>query len=264
MFYIAARIFENLFEPLQFSLLLSMIGLALLFTRHERYGRICVTIGVVALLVMANRPLGVFLAAPLEKRFPQPPANMPAPDGIIVLGGAIDERLSEKLDRPVLIGSTAERLTAPLVLKRKFPEARVVFTGGAVAPGGSNFREADGVRRFWRDLGLVSNDVAFEDRSRNTYENAVYARKLAQPKPGERWLLVTSAMHMPRSVGIFRKAGFPVIPYPVDFRTDGRMRIAFPRFATKALGLVDFAAHEWAGLVAYWLSGKSDALLPAP
>lgn len=265
MFFIASKIFENLFAPLQFSLLLSLVGVALLFTRYSRYGRTCVSVGVAILLVMAYSPLSGFFAAPLEKRFPPPPENMPAPDGIIVLGGAIDQKLSEKLDRPVLLDSSAERLTAPLALKRKFPQVRIVFTGGAAGMDGSTFREAHGVQRFWRDLGLVSNDVAFEDRARNTFENAIFARNLAQPKPGERWLLVTSAMHIPRSVGIFRKAGFPVIAYPVDFRTDGKPTLlAAPHFSTRAMGVMQFAAHEWIGLAVYWLTGKTSALFPAP
>ncbi len=265
MFFTVSKIFESLFAPLQFALLLSTLGVGLLFTRFGRYGRICAAVGVATLLLMTFSPLGAFLAAPLEKRFPPPPDNMPAPDGIIVLGGAIDEKLSEKLNRTVLIDSAAERLTAPLALKRKFPQARVIFTGGTVLSGSSTYSEADGVRSFWSDLGFVSNDIAFEERARNTFENAVYARDLAQPKPGERWLLVTSAMHMPRSIGIFRKVGFPVIAYPVDFRSDGDPSlISAPRFPIRAIGIVQFAAHEWLGLAVYWLTGKTSALFPAP
>lgn len=265
MFFIVSKIFESLFAPLQFALLLSTLGVLLLFTRYSRYGRACVAVGVGALLLMTLSPLGAFLAAPLENRFPAPPEDMPAPDGIIVLGGAIDEMLSERRDRPVLIDSAAERLIAPLALKQKFPQARIIFTGGSGALSGSSYTEADGVRRFWRDTGFVSNNILFEERARNTFENAVYARDLAQPKPGERWLLVTSAMHMPRSVGIFRKAGFPVVAYPVDFRTDGDPSVFTPpRFPTRAIGVMQFAVHEWLGLAVYWLTGKTSALYPAP
>ena len=265
MFFIVSKIFESLFAPLQFALLLSTLGVLLLFTRYARYGRTCAAVGVFTLMMMAFSPLGAFLAAPLENRFPAPPEDMPAPDGIIVLGGAIDEMLSERRGRPILIDSAAERLTAPLALKQKFPQARIIFTGGSAALNGSRYTEADGVRRFWRDLGFVSNNILFEERARNTFENAVYARDLAQPKAGERWLLVTSAMHMPRSIGIFRKAGFPVIAYPVDFRTDGDPSFfSAPRFPTRAIGVVQFAVHEWLGLAIYRLTGKTSALYPAP
>ncbi len=133
MFFIVSKIFESLFAPLQFALLLSTLGVLLLFTRYARYGRTCAAVGVFTLMMMAFSPLGAFLAAPLENRFPAPPEDMPAPDGIIVLGGAIDEMLSERRGRPILIDSAAERLTAPLALKQKFPKARIIFTGGSAA-----------------------------------------------------------------------------------------------------------------------------------
>lgn len=264
MFFIVSKIFEFFLAPTHAAIFLGALGAALLYTRAARWGRRLAVFSALALLAMAFGPVGNFLAAPLEARFPAPPADMPAPDGIIVLGGSVDEKLSEDLGRTVIVDAP-ERLTAPVVLKRKYPDARIIFSGGSGHLRGGTYSEAQAVRRFWRDLGLDTGDVLYEERSRNTHENALYTRELAQPKLGERWLLVTSAAHMPRSIGIFRQAGFSVVAYPVDFRTKGRMwRLVVPRFATKALGLVDFAAHEWAGLVAYRLTGKTDALFPAP
>ncbi|MBL8587034.1 MAG: YdcF family protein, partial [Methylobacteriaceae bacterium] len=104
----------------------------------------------------------------------------------------------------------------------------------------------------------------YEDRSRNTQENADFVRDLVRPKPGERWLLVTSAHHMPRAVGVFRKAGFDVVAAPVDFRTPTARRLVVVREWAAGLALLDLAAHEWIGLIAYRLTGRTDALLPAP
>jgi uncharacterized SAM-binding protein YcdF (DUF218 family) len=93
----------------------------------------------------------------------------------------------------------------------------------------------------------------------------VFSRLVAQPKPGERWLLVTSAYHMPRAMAAFRAAGFAVQAYPVDWRTRGIMDATRP-FASLSDGLsrTDTAIHEWIGLLAYRLSGKTRELLPAP
>jgi uncharacterized SAM-binding protein YcdF (DUF218 family) len=263
MFFAVSKIFELFLAPAHLFIFVAVAGAILLFTRWKTLGRALSSVSALALLLMAFGPLGGFLAGPLEARFPPPPEDLPAPDGIIVLGGTIDERLSADRGRPTLVDA-AERLTAPIALKRKYPNARLVFTGGAAALQGSPYSEADAVQRFWREVGLDQNDVLYERRSRNTYENAIFARELLHPKPGERWLLVTSAMHMPRAVSVFRKSGFDVIAYPVDYRTRGGAGLEFPRFPTKALGLVDFATHEWAGLVVYWLAGKSDRLFPAP
>jgi len=263
MFFVASKIFAFFLAPVHFFIFLGVIGAILLFTRWRNWGRALSAVSAFALLLMAFGPLGALLAAPLESRFPPPPEDLPAPAGMIVLGGTIDERLSAQRGRPALVDA-AERLTAPIALKRKYPRARLVFTGGSAALRGSSDSEADAVQRFWREIGLDAGEVLYERRSRNTYENAIFSRELLRPKPGERWLLVTSAIHMPRAVGVFRQAGFDVIAYPVDYRTSGGSGLDFPRFATKALGLVEFAAHEWAGLVSYRLTGKSDALFPAP
>lgn len=264
MFFVTSKILPFLLAPAHFVIFIGVIGAALLYTRWRGWGRALATFSAFALLLMAFGPLGDLLIAPLEARFPPPPTDMPAPDGIIVLGGSVDEQLSAERGRPALVDA-AERLTAPIALKRKYPNARLVFTGGSAALRGSSHSEAEAAKRFWRDVGLDNDDILYEDRSRNTYENAAFTRELVEPKPGERWLLVTSASHMPRSIGAFRQADFPVIAYPVDYRTNGEIgRLKFPRSATKALGLVESAAHEWAGLVAYWMTGKTDALFPAP
>jgi len=263
MFFTVAKTFEFFLSPVPFAIFLGVIGAALLFTRWKILGRALSSLSAFALLLMAFGPLGGLLAGPLEARFPPPAADMPPPDGVIVLGGTIDERLSANRDRPTLVDA-AERLTAPIALKRKYPNARLVFAGGSAALRASPYAEADIVLRFWREVGLDQNDILYERRSRNTYENAMFTRELLHPTSKERWLLVTSAMHMPRAVGVFRKAGFDVIAYPVDYRTSGAAWLEFPGSPTKGLGVVDFAAHEWAGLAVYWLAGKSDALFPAP
>lgn len=263
MFFAVSKTFEFFLAPVPLAIFLGVIGATLLFARWKTLGRALSSVSAFALLLMAFGPLGGLLAGPLEARFPPPPDALAPPDGVIVLGGTIDERLSAYRDRPTL-ADAAERLTAPIALKRKYPNARLVFAGGSAALRGSPYREADIVQHFWREVGLDQNDILYERHSRNTYENAAFARELLHPRPGERWLLVTSAMHMPRAVGAFREVGFDVIAYPVDYRTSGAAWLEFPASPSKGLGVVDFAAHEWVGLVVYWLAGKSDALFPAP
>ena len=114
-------------------------------------------------------------------------------------------------------------------------------------------------------LGIDQLRLIIERSSRNTLENAEFSKTLADPRPGERWLLVTSAFHMPRAVGLFRKVGFPVEPYPVDWRTgDTSSLLSFSAVATDGLLKTDIAIREWIGLVAYRITGKTDDLLPGP
>jgi uncharacterized SAM-binding protein YcdF (DUF218 family) len=218
---------------------------------------------VFALALGALTPLGALLLRPLEDRFPQPPADMLAPTGIIVLGGAIDSDKSEARGQPWL-NADAARMTTAVELVRRYPAARLVFTGGWGLLG-EGPAEAIGAKKLWLSLGVPAERMSFEDKSRNTWENAVFTRDLVKPKKGETWLLVTSAWHMPRSVGIFRRIGFDVVPYPVAYRTFGDERDFWlvPTMIDRVL-MLDCSVREWIGLLAYRLAGKTDTLFPAP
>jgi len=262
MFFVVSKIFEFVFSPTRVALAILALGAALAYTRYSKWGRRLTTLSAVLLLLMVYGPVGHMIAVPLEARFPAQPDDFDPPDGIVVLGGSLSDALNPRHDHPTFSGP-AERVTAPLELLRRYPKARLVFSGGSGSLLGSGSTEAQLVRQFWRAVGLDQGDVLYEDRSRNTFENALFTRDLVKPKQGERWLLITSAMHMPRAVGVFREAGFPVIAYPVDFHTNGE-------FWRQGLlpdgqeGLVESAVHEWLGLLAYRLTGKTDTLFPAP
>jgi uncharacterized SAM-binding protein YcdF (DUF218 family) len=209
-------------------------------------------------------PVGAWLVAPLEDRFPPPPADLAAPYGIIVLGGAIDPELGQARNQ-VILADSAARMTETVALSRRFPEARVVFTGGNGSLTRGDPPEARDAGKLLNALGVDPGRITLEDRSRNTQENAEFTRDLVRPEPSQSWLLVTSAYHMPRSMGLFRKAGFNVTAFPVDYRSfggGGDWRLNHE--TSRGLRLFDLAVHEWTGLVAYRLSGKIDSFFPAP
>ena len=156
-----------------------------------------------------------------------------------MLGGALSPDVSHARNT-VALNEAAERLTAVAELARRYPDARIIFSGGSGAVIFDERPEAEFALRLLETLGVAPGRVVAEDKSRNTVENARFSRELAQPKPGERWLLVTSAYHLPRAVGVFRKAGFPVEAYPVDWRTRGAGDALRP-FPTLGDGL---AAHR--------------------
>jgi uncharacterized SAM-binding protein YcdF (DUF218 family) len=118
---------------------------------------------------------------------------------------------------------------------------------------------------LFESLGISKERLIMERRSRNTEENAEFSMAIAAPKAGERWLLVTSAFHMPRAVGLFRKVGFAVEAYPVDWRVGGREDLLrFTAISLEGLDRVNVGLREWTGLAAYWATGKIDRLLPGP
>ena len=240
------------------------IGILLLGTTWQKLGRRLLIGGLLALVVGGLSPLGDLLIRPLENRFPRADAGAGAPPvtGIIVLGGAEDSRASPQRELAAL-NESAERFTEAAALARRFPGLRVVFTGGTTSR--ARAPEAFAAERLFEALGIARERLTLESASRDTYENAVLTTAIVAPKPGERWLLVTSAWHMPRAVGCFRRAGFAVEAWPVDYRTGRtfdpwRLHQSIP----DGLKRIDFIMREYAGLAGYYLLGRTSALFPGP
>jgi uncharacterized SAM-binding protein YcdF (DUF218 family) len=259
MFFLASQILGLLTWPSNLMLILGFVGTVLLGTRFARAGLQCLLASILLLAVFGLSPLANALILPLEQRFPAWESARGAPDGVVVLGGAFDPRIAAGRGE-VSLNESAERMTSAVELARRYPNARIVFSGGA-----GQIPEAELAKRLFENLGIPALRLIIENRSRNTDENAKFTKAIADPKPSEQWLLVTSANHMPRAIGAFRRAGFPVEAYPVDWRTRGLEDLARPfRMASDGLKLTDTAAHEWIGLFVYWLTGRSSELFPKP
>lgn len=267
MFFYASKIVWWLVTPSNVLVGLVAFGALLQATRLARWGRGCVILGAIGVVLAGLSPLGILLARPLENRFPLQSQDMPAPTGIVVLSGSIEQMTTAARGGQVQVVAAASRITEAVVLARRYPQARLVFTGGSDAVfSGDERDEAQAARTLFIELGIAPERITIERASRNTWENAVFTRRMIDPKPGERWLLITSAWHMPRAIGLFRAAGFDVVPYPVDFETRGTdQELRQPITpASRGLDLVDRMTHEWLGLLAYRLTGRSAALFPAP
>lgn len=262
MFFVLSKTAAFLALPSNIVLILGAPGLLLLLTRYRRPGRLLLTASVILLIGFGITPLGIWLTTSLEQRFPAYDMSGPAPDGIIVLGGGIDPDATAALGEPV-IGAAFQRLITARRLAEAYPTARVVYSGGNgnLSPGAG--READIARAMLIQLGVPPDRIVLERDSRNTAENATFTQALIHAAPGQRWLLVTSPAHMPRAVGCFRQAGIPVVAVPAGPREPW-----WSRWPLRSLGAelarFDEAAHEWLGLIAYRLTGRTDALFPAP
>src|SRR5271170_3140670 len=262
MFFLASKLVWMVLDPFNALLLAALFGVVFI-GRFSAARRIAMVVGF-SLLLLAILPIGVALVRPLENRFPRPPADMAAPAGIIILGGAIDPRISAARN-VVALGDGAGRVVEAVVMARRYPEARIVYSGGSNILSGEGPPEAVEGKALLVQLGVEPGRVEIEGRSRDTDENARFTRELVSPKAAETWLLVTSAYHMPRAVGAFRRAGFAIVADPVDYRSTGNgddWRLN----GEPILGLrdVNAAIHEWIGLVVYRLTGKTDDWLPAP
>ena len=264
MFFVLSKVLGFFALPSNILIALGVIGVVLMATRYARAGRRLAGVSIVLLAIAGLSPLGNALILPLEQRFPPWDATRGAPDGMVVLGGAFDTVVSAGRGE-IALTDAAERMTVVAELARRYPAARIVFSGGSGQLVFQGATESDLALRLFESFGIAKDRIILEGRSRNTTENARFSRELVALKPGERWLLITSAYHMPRSIGVFRKEGFPVEAYPVDWRTRGPIDVTRP-FDSLSDGLkrTDTAAREWVGLLAYWLTGRSSELFPAP
>jgi len=258
MFYAVSKIFWFLAQPSSLMWLALAYGLL-------RGRRVWALGGAAALLIGGMTPVSDLLYLPLESRFVRADlANGGEVTGIIVLGGAEDAR-GEGNRELMALDDAGERLTEGAALARLLPRARLVFSGGSDSLLTSKEAEAKAAGRLWTALGLDPARMTLEDKSRSTAENASLTQALLQPKPGERWLLVTSAWHMPRAIGCFRKAGFAVEPWPVDYRAGPIFRpLKFYSSLPEGLRRLDFAVKEYVGLLVYRLTGRIGDLLPGP
>ncbi|HEX4889281.1 MAG TPA: YdcF family protein [Alphaproteobacteria bacterium] len=262
MIFFLSKALWILVQPSNLLLLAACIGAALLFTRWAKAGRIALTAALGLCLLVAALPVGNWMIYPLETRFPVPD-DLGKVDGIIVLSGAFNAKNSAYRGAPVL-NQYAQRFTTFMELARRYPEAKLLFSGGAVFPMHNGVTESDIGRWFFAAQGLDVQRILFEDKSRNTHENVMYSKQIAQPKPGEHWVLVTSAAHMPRSVGLFRKNGWNVTPYPAGYATMPFLETPRGVDFGGRLERLDDAVKEWTGLVAYYVLGRTSAIFPAP
>jgi uncharacterized SAM-binding protein YcdF (DUF218 family) len=264
MFFVLSKTLGLLSVPSNIFVLIGVLGSLLLLTRFARAGRKLLVASVLLIFVCGFLPVGKALLLGLEDRFPIWDASRGVPDGIIILGGALNPDLSAARGQIALSGD-AERFTEAAALARRYPTARIVFSGGTGSIDPDSLPEARYVVPLFESLGIPGSRITLEDSSRNTEENARFTKDLVQPKPGERWLLVTSGIHMPRSVGCFRRVGFEVEAYPVGWHTFGRGDLlSINTRVSDGLTHTDGAMREWVGLIVYWLTGRTSELFPAP
>ncbi len=255
--FIASKFLSFLTQPLAWAVLLLMAGLLVPKRAPNFSRRLCQAALAVLLLTGWGLPSEILLRH-LEDQNPLPPAQATLQRyvGVVVLGGALERsRLWEDRPGQVAFTSAAERMTVPLGLLQRNPQLRLLFTGGNGDLNFSALTEADRAKIYFDSMGVPAKRVIYEAASRTTYDNAVLSAKLDGVDPKQPWLLLTSAYHMPRSLAVFRAAGWNVTPYPVDFRT--AKTTSWSAFSLeRGPEKWHLALHEMAGYWAYRLTGR--------
>ena len=263
MFFIASKVLWFIAQPLSVIVLLLMLGMLLAVLKWRRTAFV-IHIGVVLIIVlMGYTTLGSVLIQPLENRFSRPAAFPENIAAIIVLGGATVGDVSRSRDVSEL-NAAGDRMTEALVLARAYPSAPIIFSGGVGSLTGGGETEAETARRFFLAQGIEAYRLILEGEARNTAENASLTQTLLADYPGPA-LLVTSAFHMPRSMGLFRAQDIDVISWPTDYRSTGTeiFRVSMGD-AVENFSLASTAMQEWIGLIVYAATGRISEVLPSP
>ena len=259
MSFYLSKILWMIISPLNILLIFLFFGFILSFFSNKIFSIIFYSLTLVFFIIIAVAPTGAFMIYQLEKKYHELESLPNKLDGILILSGATNPVLTREYNQISLNGS-AERLTESIKLMKKYSNAKIIFSGGS----GSiyhNVTHAEAAKLFFTNFEINLDNIIYENKSRNTYENILFSKKIAKPTINEQWLVVTSAFHMSRALNVADKLGWEFIPYAVDFKLkkffSWQPSIAFLR----NIFLFEQGAHEWLGLIAYFWMERSSKIL---
>ncbi len=253
-FFTASKIGWYIVAPSHL-LIWSLVAAAILLIRGRRAGKVLTVLCAALFLLVLFFPIGNLALQPLEDEYPRPPWPERV-DGILVLGEGLNGEIYAS--RGVAgLGPESDSLVALRILAERYPAARIIFSGGSGELAGSRVPEAQIAEDILRGMGLPASRIAVESASRNTWENIELSRAIAKPAPGETWLMLASAFHMPRAMAVARSLDWPLVPWPSTYLTSETM-MEPPVSLGANLARLDLAAHEWVGLLVYRLDHKAN------
>lgn len=260
-FYIS-KIFWLVAQPLSLAFLLIVAGLLAGLLKWNRIRTLASAAAALLLFLTLFTTTGAVLLQTLEERIPRATLPEGGPACMITLGGGFEAEVTT-VRSGFEMTQAGDRFVETLRLALDYPQSRILISGGDGSLTGAYEGDATIGTRFFEAFGVPASRLIREAGSRDTFENAGNTQALLQQNNLERCLLVTSAFHMPRSVGLFRKLGIDVLPWPTDYRTTGKTGLALDLTQPSANSqLMTTAVREWTGLLFYYLAGRTTAFLP--
>ena len=259
MSFYLSKILWLILNPYNFFIFINIITVFLYIYNFKKISVSLFIINFLFLFTISIFPIGNFLINKIEKEYHFTTQVPDVLDGILVLGGATLPILFKEFNQ-VSVNGSAERLIESVKIIRKFEKSKIIFSGGSGVLDRSDLGHAEAAKFFYETVGVDTQKIIFENRSRNTYENILFTKSIVDPTKNEKWLLITSASHMKRALLVGKKLGWNFIPYAVDFKTYKKIKFK-PSFNLLS-NLVSFqqASHEWLGLISYYFMNRTEKI----
>lgn len=260
LFYISKLIWYFL-NPLNLIFIFCILAFVFYLLKFKILSKIFIFFSLIFFVITAILPTGLYLLVKLESKHPVVHSLPNQIDGILILGGPSNPILTKHYNQ-VTFNSHGERLTESIKLIKNYKSAKIIFSGGSGSDKPDKLTHAYVAEKFFTEMGIEKNRIIYESKSKNTYENILYSKEIAKPKKTERWLLITSAFHMPRAINIANKQSWNFLPYPVDFQTRAdviKFNLSFVNLLSY-LSTFNLSSHEWVGLISYYLLGRTDRI----
>ena len=259
MIFYLSKFLWHLFNPFNCILLLLILSVILNFFKFLKFAKIILYFTFFLFFITGVLPTGSYLLYLLEKNYHNK-VNLPENvDGILILSGGTIPFLTKEYDQ-ISLNSSVERLTESIQLMKKYPKAKAVFAGGTGSIQYPDLSHSDVAKKFYESLGVNIQNIHFDNKSRNTYEHFVFAKKKFDPNKDEKWVLVTSAFHLKRAINVGEKLGWEFIPYATDYKLPKKFRWKLSTNFLGNLGSFQHSSHEWVGIISYYLMGRSSKI----
>ena len=264
-FFSLSKAIWTYFNPIQVIIYFLLFLLVFNFFNKKKIIKIINLIIFILFILIIFLPNGTYLLWKLENTYSKPQIFSSNIDGIIILGSGTEPFLTYQHNQ-IILSEHVERITESIELMKRFPNAKIVYSGGSFTTNPeAKLTGVDVAKMFYTQMEIDVNKIIFEDKSLNTYENFVFSKKYINNINNEKWLLLTSAFHMKRAMSVAEKLNLNLIPYPVDYQLKKkynwyRMYIVKGRSFLRNMNHFQLAAHEYIGLAAYYLTNRSSKM----
>ena len=259
MSFYLSKILWLIINPFNIFLFFIFFGFFANFFLRDIIFKITLFFVILTFIIIAVIPTGNYMFYQLEKKFHLKTILPEQIDGILILSGATNPLLTKEFDQINLNGSV-ERLTESIQLHKKYPAATIIYSGGSGSLKYPDLTHSYVAKKFFIQQQVNLDKIIFESKSRNTFENIFYSKEISSPQPNENWILVTTAFHMTRALNVAEKLNWEFIPYAVDFYIPKKFSWKPSLNFIGNIYSMHSASHEWVGLVAYYLMGRTNKI----